>query len=129
MWNCCRRWPTSGPSSRRWSTAGFVTETGWAHLGDLPRYLAAIERRLDRLGQDPARDRAGLARVAQVRKEYDEMLAAMPPARRRSAAVVEIRWMIEELRVNVFAQALGTPYPVSEQRIYKAMDAAEASRP
>jgi ATP-dependent helicase HrpA len=108
---------------------GFVTEAGWAHLGDLPRYLAAIERRLDRLGQDPARDRAGLARIAQVRKEYDEMLAAMPPARRRSAAVVDIRWMIEELRVNVFAQALGTPYPVSEQRIYKAMDAAEATRP
>ena len=108
---------------------GFVTETGWRHLGDLPRYLAAIERRLDRLGQDPARDRAGLARIAQVRKEYDEMLAAMPPARRRSAAVVDIRWMIEELRVNVFAQALGTPYPVSEQRIYRAMDDAEATRP
>jgi ATP-dependent helicase HrpA len=105
---------------------GFVTETGWARLGDLPRYLAAVERRLDRLGQDPARDRAGLARIAQVRNEYDEMLAALPPARRRAAAVVEIRWMIEELRVNVFAQALGTPYPVSEQRIYKAMDAAEA---
>jgi ATP-dependent helicase HrpA len=105
---------------------GFVTETGWHRLGDLPRYLAAVERRLDRLVQDPARDRAGLARIAQVRREYDEMVAGLPPARRRSAAVVEIRWMIEELRVNVFAQALGTPYPVSEQRIYKAMDAAEA---
>ena len=57
------------------------------------------------------------------------MLAAMPPARRRSAAVVDIRWMIEELRVSLFAQALGTPYPVSEQRIYRAMDDAEASRP
>jgi ATP-dependent helicase HrpA len=107
---------------------GFVTDTGWARLGDLPRYLAAIERRLDRLTQDPARDRAGMARIAQVRKEYDALLAALPPGRRRSAAVREIRWMIEELRVNVFAQALGTPYPVSEQRIYKAMDAAEGRR-
>ncbi len=106
---------------------GFVTATGWTHLGDLPRYLAAVERRLDRLGQDPARDRAGQARIAQVRKEYDAMLAALSPSRRRAEAVAEIRWMIEELRVNVFAQALGTPYPVSEQRIYKAMDAAEAA--
>jgi ATP-dependent helicase HrpA len=106
---------------------GFVTDTGWARLGDLPRYLAAVERRLDRLVQDPARDRAGMARIALVRQEYDEMLAGLPPARRRTPAVREIRWMIEELRVNVFAQALGTPYPVSEQRIYKAMDAAEAA--
>jgi ATP-dependent helicase HrpA len=106
---------------------GFATEAGWARLGDLPRYLTAVQRRLDRLAQDPARDRAGLARIAQVRKEYDAMLAALSPARRRTPAVREIRWMIEELRVNVFAQALGTPYPVSEQRIYKAMDAAEAA--
>jgi ATP-dependent helicase HrpA len=104
---------------------GFVTETGWTHLNDLPRYLTAVERRLDRLGADPTRDRAGLARIAQVQAEYDKMLAGMTPARRRSADVVDIRWMIEELRVNVFAQALGTPYPVSEQRIYKAMDAVE----
>ncbi|GIF66444.1 ATP-dependent helicase [Asanoa ishikariensis] len=106
---------------------GFVTATGWTHLGDLPRYLSAVERRLDRLGQDVARDRNGQARIAQVQKEYDAMLAALSPSRRRAEAVAEIRWMIEELRVNVFAQALGTPYPVSEQRIYKAMDAAEAS--
>jgi ATP-dependent helicase HrpA len=105
---------------------GFITATGWTHLGDLPRYLAAVERRLDRLGQDPTRDRAGQARIAQVQKEYDAMQAALPPSRRRAEAVAEIRWMIEELRVNIFAQALGTPYPVSEQRIYKAMDAAEA---
>ncbi|GAA1848825.1 ATP-dependent RNA helicase HrpA [Asanoa iriomotensis] len=107
--------------------AGFVTATGWTHLGDLPRYMAAAERRLDRLGQDPARDRAGQARIAQVQKEYEAMMAALSPSRRRAEAVTEIRWMIEELRVNVFAQALGTPYPVSEQRIYKAMDAAEAA--
>ena len=104
---------------------GFVTATGWTHLGDLPRYLAAVERRLDRLGQDPARDRAGQARIAQVQKEYDAMRAALGPGRGQTEAVTEIRWMIEELRVNIFAQALGTPYPVSEQRIYKAMDAAE----
>ena len=96
-----------------------------ARLADLPRYLAAIERRLDRLGQNPQRDRELQARVEQVRQEYDQMLAGLPPARRDDESVRRIRWMVEELRVNLFAQALGTPYPVSEQRIYRAMDEAE----
>ncbi|MEV7228763.1 ATP-dependent RNA helicase HrpA [Polymorphospora sp. NPDC051019] len=104
---------------------GFITDTGYARLAALPRYLTAIERRLDRLSQNPQRDREQQARIDQVRKEYDEMLAALPPSRRADADVRDIRWMIEELRVNVFAQALGTPYPVSEQRIYRAMDQAE----
>ncbi|SCL48236.1 ATP-dependent helicase HrpA [Micromonospora citrea] len=105
--------------------AGFVTETGYARLPDLLRYLTAIERRLDRLPGNPQRDKQQQDRVAVVQKEYQDMLAALPPSRRQSAAVRQIRWMIEELRVNVFAQALGTPYPVSEQRIYRAMDDAE----
>ncbi|TCB95942.1 ATP-dependent RNA helicase HrpA [Micromonospora zingiberis] len=105
--------------------AGFITETGYARLPDLLRYLTAIERRLDRLPTNPPRDKQQQDRIAVVQREYDEMLAALPPARRGSAAVRQIRWMIEELRVSVFAQALGTPYPVSEQRIYRAMDDAE----
>ncbi|WP_091645236.1 ATP-dependent RNA helicase HrpA [Micromonospora pallida] len=105
--------------------AGFVTETGYARLPDLLRYLAAIERRLDRLAGNPQRDRQQQDRIAVVQKEYQDMLAALPASRRGAEAVRQIRWMIEELRVNVFAQALGTPYPVSEQRIYRAMDDAE----
>ncbi|MFG1887908.1 ATP-dependent RNA helicase HrpA [Micromonospora sp. NPDC049051] len=104
---------------------GFVTETGYARLPDLLRYLTAIERRLDRLPGNPQRDKQQQDRIAVVQKEYQDMLAALPPSRRQSTAVRQIRWMIEELRVNVFAQALGTPYPVSEQRIYRAMDEAE----
>ncbi|MFD0787262.1 DUF3418 domain-containing protein, partial [Micromonospora azadirachtae] len=104
---------------------GFITEAGYARLPDLLRYLTAIERRLDRLPGGPQRDKQQQDRIAVVQKEYQDMLAALPPARRQSAAARQIRWMIEELRVNVFAQALGTPYPVSEQRIYRAMDEAE----
>ncbi|NES30997.1 ATP-dependent RNA helicase HrpA [Micromonospora terminaliae] len=104
---------------------GFITEAGYARLPDLLRYLTAIERRLDRLPGNPQRDKSQQDRIAVVQKEYQDMLAALPPAKRQSAAVRQIRWMIEELRVNVFAQALGTPYPVSEQRIYRAMDEAE----
>ncbi|MER5701481.1 ATP-dependent RNA helicase HrpA [Micromonospora sp. NPDC002296] len=105
--------------------AGFITETGYTRLPDLLRYLTAIERRLDRLPSNPQRDRQQQDRIAVVQKEYADLLAALPPSRRQSTAVRQIRWMIEELRVNVFAQALGTPYPVSEQRIYRAMDDAE----
>ncbi|MBQ1047971.1 ATP-dependent RNA helicase HrpA [Micromonospora sp. C51] len=105
--------------------AGFITEAGYARLPDLLRYLTAIERRLDRLPGNPARDKQQQDRVAVVQREYDDLLAALPPARRSSQAVRQIRWMIEELRVSIFAQALGTPYPVSEQRIYRAMDDAE----
>ncbi|MFI5833995.1 ATP-dependent RNA helicase HrpA [Micromonospora sp. NPDC051300] len=106
--------------------AGFVTEAGYARLPDLLRYLTAIERRLDRLPGNPQRDKQQQDRIAVVQKEYRDMLAALPPARRATPAARQIRWMIEELRVNVFAQALGTPYPVSEQRIYRAMDDAES---
>ncbi|MFG3599723.1 ATP-dependent RNA helicase HrpA [Micromonospora chersina] len=104
---------------------GFVTEAGYARLPDLLRYLTAIERRLDRLPGNPQRDKQQQDRIAVVQKEYQDLLAALPPAKRQSTAARQIRWMIEELRVNVFAQALGTPYPVSEQRIYRAMDEAE----
>ncbi|MFG3298940.1 ATP-dependent RNA helicase HrpA [Micromonospora chersina] len=104
---------------------GFITEAGYARLPDLLRYLTAIERRLDRLPGNPQRDKQQQDRIAVVQKEYQDLLAALPPARRQSTAARQIRWMIEELRVNVFAQALGTPYPVSEQRIYRAMDEAE----
>ncbi|HEX5540364.1 MAG TPA: DUF3418 domain-containing protein, partial [Micromonospora sp.] len=104
---------------------GFITDTGAGRLRDLPRYLAAIERRLDRLPGNPQRDRELQSRVEQMQEEYQQMLAGLPPARRTDEDVLQIRWMIEELRVNLFAQALGTPYPVSEQRIYRAMDQAE----
>ncbi|MEU2615361.1 ATP-dependent RNA helicase HrpA [Micromonospora sp. NPDC007271] len=105
---------------------GFITEAGYARLPDLLRYLTAIERRLDRLPGNPQRDKQQQDRIAVVQREYQDLLTALPPAKRQAAAVRQIRWMIEELRVNVFAQALGTPYPVSEQRIYRAMDNAES---
>ncbi|WJK39465.1 ATP-dependent RNA helicase HrpA [Solwaraspora sp. WMMA2056] len=106
---------------------GFVTVTGYARLADLPRYLTAIDRRLEKLPQNPRRDRDQQARIDTVRREYQQLLDGLPPARHHTEAARQIRWMIEELRVNVFAQALGTPYPVSEQRIYRMMDEAETA--
>ena len=62
-----------------------------------------------------------------MQQAYGELLAAVPPGRQPSEEVRAIRWMIEELRVSFFAQSLGTPSPVSEKRIMKAMEAARAA--
>ncbi len=102
---------------------GFVTRTGHRHLDDLPRYLKAIDLRLERLPANPTRDRDWMGRVAEVRAEYADLVADLPPGRRGDADVTEIRWMIEELRISLFAQEIKTRYPVSETRVYKAMDA------
>lgn len=104
---------------------GFVTATGADRLADVERYLHAIERRLEKLGIDPHRDRAQMLRVEQVHQSWQQWLNRLPPVRRQAPEVQAIRWMIEELRVSYFAQQLGTPYPVSDKRILQAMEAAE----
>ncbi|UNB52502.1 ATP-dependent RNA helicase HrpA [Mycolicibacterium sp. YH-1] len=102
---------------------GFVTRTGAAHLADLNRYLLAIDRRLDRLPHGVEADRERMARVHAVRGAYQELLGALSPSRAAGADVRDIARQIEELRVSLWAQQLGTPRPVSEQRIYRAIDA------
>lgn len=102
---------------------GFVAATGATRLGDLTRYLTAIGRRLDRLPQAPAADADRMAQVAEVQDAYDELRAALSPARAAAADVADIAWLIEEFRVSLWAQQLGTARPVSAQRIYRAIDA------
>jgi ATP-dependent helicase HrpA len=102
---------------------GFVAAAGRRRLPDLRRYLAAAAYRLDRLAGDAARDAVRMGRVQAVQAELAGFLAGLPPGRREADEVRQLRWMVEELRVSLFAQSLGTPYPVSEQRIYRAMDA------
>jgi ATP-dependent helicase HrpA len=101
----------------------FVTATGAARLSDLTRYLTAISRRLDRLAQAPQADRERMQRVHAVEHAYTELLQALSPTRAAGADVRDIAWQIEEFRVSLWAQQLGTPRPVSEQRIYRAIDA------
>ena len=102
---------------------GFVTATRRAHLGDLVRYLTAIVRRLERLPHGIEADRARMQQVHAVEDAYDELVRALPSARQSSASVRDIAWQIEEFRVSLWAQQLGTPRPVSAQRIYRAIDA------
>ncbi|MCW2877944.1 MAG: ATP-dependent helicase HrpA [Sphaerisporangium sp.] len=100
---------------------GFVTATGYRRLPDLQRYLRAVERRLEKLPDDPYRDRERMLKLDEMRLAYEEMVDKLPPARRSEDAVTDIRWMLEELRVSYFAQTLGTPYPISDKRIHKAL--------
>jgi ATP-dependent helicase HrpA len=102
---------------------GFVTATGVTRLPHLVRYVNAIGRRLDKLPGAVEADRTRMLQVRQVQQAYNDLLAALPPTRAAAADVRDIRWMIEELRVSLFAQQLGTAQPVSEQRIYRALDA------
>ncbi|MFC0541065.1 ATP-dependent RNA helicase HrpA [Kutzneria chonburiensis] len=102
--------------------AGFAAETGYQRLPDVERYLKAIERRLEKLPENPQRDVQRTEEIAEITGEYRALLAAVPKGEPVDKALRAIGWMIEELRVSYFAQTLGTAYPVSEKRIYKAMD-------
>ncbi len=97
---------------------GFVADTGIRRLAGLPRYLRGISHRLDRLGGNVERDALAMRRVHAVAAEYRQLAAQHPG----DPAVAAIRWMLEELRISLFAQPVGTAGPVSERRIYRAMD-------
>ena len=77
----------------------------------------AIDKRIDKLAQDVNRDRAAMLRVEQVQQAYQQLLAKLPKSKPISDEIAEIRYMIEELRVSLFAQQLGTKYQVSDKRI------------
>ena len=106
---------------------GFVAKTGYAQLSQLPRYLAAIEKRLEKLPGNVQRDALSMAAVQRLEDEYDDAVSALLPGRRAGAELTQVRWMIEELRVSLFAVELGTAYSVSEKRIRTALNTALAA--
>jgi ATP-dependent helicase HrpA len=106
--------------------AGFVTATGVTHLADLTRYLTAISRRLERLPHGIAADRERMQRVHAVQGAYAELRQSLSPGRAAAEDVRDIGRLIEEFRVSLWAQQLGTARSVSEQRIYRAIDAVAA---
>ncbi|MET1087539.1 MAG: ATP-dependent RNA helicase HrpA [Arthrobacter sp.] len=105
---------------------GFVARTGYAQLSQLPRYLAAIEKRLERLPGNVQRDALSMAVVQRLEDDYDDAVSALIPGRRAGGELAQVRWMIEELRVSLFAVELGTAYSVSEKRIRAVLNKALA---
>lgn len=100
---------------------GFVAATGAARLGDLSRYLKAIDFRLDKLPADPNRDRNMQLSVERVQKEFDDLRTLATARRQHPPAINELRWQIEELRVSLFAQPIGAKGTVSEKRLLAAI--------
>ena len=92
------------------------------HLKHLPRYLEAIRIRLNDIGVDPDRDAHRQAIVEEANDYLKTRVDTLPTGFKKSRTYKEIRWQIEELRVSVFAQRLGTPKPVSQRRIEKLVD-------
>ncbi|WP_349262260.1 ATP-dependent RNA helicase HrpA [Actinocrinis sp.] len=102
---------------------GFIAETGYEQLAHVPRYLRALSYRLDKMVDEPYRDQANLAKIQQLEGEYEAAVARVPRGHRPGAELLRARWMLEELRVSLFAQQIGTAYPVSEKRVRKALGA------
>jgi ATP-dependent helicase HrpA len=101
-----------------------ATTLGARRLPAVVRYLQAMARRLDRLPQAAAKDLLLMDRVHAVEDVWHDALDAVPAGRPVPAELVEIRWMLEELRVSLFAQQLGTAFPVSEKRVLQALATA-----
>ncbi len=102
----------------------FVRSTPFDHLAHLPRYLRAIVVRLDKLRSQPDQDQRRMAEVTALAARWQRRRRALQGA--RDPVVEEFRWMLEELRVSLFAQTLRTPFPVSVKRLERILDQHEA---
>lgn len=101
---------------------GFVSDAG-EQLRNLPRYLAAVRVRRDKLAGALAKDRMLMDQVGPLQDAYLNRVAALPERQPEPLGLRKVRWMLEEYRVSLWAQQLGTPQPVSDARIRKALAA------
>ena len=101
---------------------GFLTASGSGRLRAIVRYLRAIEHRLGQLAEGAGRDAQRMEVAHRAEDAYADALASLPPAARDSDQARDIRWMLQELRVSLFAQAIGTAGPVSERRVQAAIE-------
>jgi ATP-dependent helicase HrpA len=99
---------------------GFITAAGAAKLDDLARYLRAVEHRLDKLPSGPVRDARLTAQIQELDAQHRRLVEALGP----TPELVDITWMLQELRVSLFAQHIGTKGKISPERIRKALGQA-----
>jgi ATP-dependent helicase HrpA len=102
---------------------GFLAEAGADRLRRYPAYLLAIRRRREQLDEQVARDRQQMDQVRPLDEAYLHQVAALQEGRPPGEALRRARWMLEEYRISLFAQQLGTDGPVSDQRIRKLLAA------
>jgi ATP-dependent helicase HrpA len=104
---------------------GFIGEAGVSRLRDLSRYLAAVTHRRERLDGQVARDRQLMDQLSGLQEAWLHAVAALPEGQPMPQHLRDARWLLEEYRVSLFAQQLGTREKVSDQRIRKVMGAAD----
>ncbi|WP_273048661.1 ATP-dependent RNA helicase HrpA [Pseudoalteromonas sp.] len=104
---------------------GFVSGHGADKITDLIRYLKAIQKRLEKLPVDPNRDRLCVLELDKVAQEYKKLVNKTPKGMPIPQDITAIFWMQQELRVSLFAQTLGTPYPISSKRILNTIKEIE----
>jgi ATP-dependent helicase HrpA len=107
---------------RRLLPRDFVIATPWERLQHFPRYLKAAAVRLDKLRADPARDARAAAELAPLEGRWQREDVRLKRAGAADPQVDQFRWLLEELRVQLFAQELRTPIPVSVKRLDKMWD-------
>ncbi len=100
---------------------GFISEAGVDKLDDLLRYIKALEKRLDKIKVDANKDRANQIELDKLYEQYDRLMDKLAKDQPVPEALREVYWMLEELKVSMFAQTLGTKYPISGKRIKQAM--------
>jgi ATP-dependent helicase HrpA len=96
---------------------GFACQVGEVRLTDLKRYLMALEKRLEKLPINPTQDRLHTIALNELETRYHALCKTLLATASDNQQLAEIYWMMEELRVSLFAQQLGTAYPVSAKRI------------
>ncbi|MES2772150.1 MAG: ATP-dependent RNA helicase HrpA [Pseudomonadota bacterium] len=101
----------------------FISDTPFERLQQFPRYLKAATLRLDKLKTDPARDARWLSEFVPLWAQYERRAKALAKQGLVDERLEQFRWLLEELRVQLFAQELRTPTPVSSKRLQKMWEA------
>ncbi|MFS0866957.1 ATP-dependent RNA helicase HrpA [Microbacterium sp. 179-B 1A2 NHS] len=104
---------------------GFISRTGIPRLQHLPRYLQGARERVDGLADNPGRDRQRMTEYERAAAQYADAGGVLPLPENAPPRLAHVRWLLEEFRVSLFAQRLGTAEPVSLQRIAKALAGAD----
>ncbi|WP_374287782.1 ATP-dependent RNA helicase HrpA [Pseudomonas fluvialis] len=105
---------------------GFVRETPGEWLKEIPRYLKAVEQRLDKVGSQVQRDRVWTGELSAAWEQYQARAAKHAQEGKRDPQLTLYRWMLEEYRVSLFAQQLGTKMAVSDKRLAKQWSVVES---
>ncbi|WP_408014864.1 ATP-dependent RNA helicase HrpA, partial [Rugamonas aquatica] len=103
----------------------FLSENEYSQLSHFPRYLKAMNVRIEKLRGDPARDAKLMAEWQQAAMLYQRANKDKSAGKNTDPKMVEFRWMLEELRVSLFAQELRTPMPVSAKRLLKVWESMQ----